>query len=89
MTSRDLIICEDEFPYGNQVPTFIPERNDGEILEEITPVSDTAPAANDDISEVVELPTPPPTPAAIDTPAVSPTPVPAVESRNRRSKANL
>lgn len=74
MTSRDLIICEDEFPYGNQVPMFISERNDGE--KEITPVSDTELDVNEEVSEVVELPTPPPTPPAIQTPTVTPTPVP-------------
>lgn len=79
-TSRDLIICEDEFAYGNKVPTFIPERSDGEILDEITPnTSDTAPAATVDTSEFVEFPTPPPTPTATTTPASSPSVTPEVE----------
>jgi Pol polyprotein, beta-barrel domain len=83
VTSRDLIICEDEFPYGNRVPTFIPERNDGEIFDTITPVSDPVPVVNVDVTEFVELPTPPPTPAVTPI-AVTPAPVPSPSPRSKK-----
>jgi len=70
VTSRDLIICKNEFAYGNKVPVFISQRNDGEILSDIMPVSDTAPAA-------IHAPLPSPTPAVTSTSAVTPTLVPA------------
>ena len=80
MTSRDTIICENEFPYGKEDTRFIPERDNGEILNEITPVSDTAPAAIVDTSEFVGLPTPPPMPPVINAPVPDTSPTPAATS---------